>query len=268
MDFSNKLISRLFGTGQREYTYQQGNVDYLDGTCLTRPFTLTGMQRILAIAVVIAACIIGALFINNTIFAQARESELSQKSVEENLKRPGALESVPFMSMMINLSDEEIMDIFDVNGFTIYDATSSTETGNLTVYKLPDDVALEDASALLARGFGSMNASQASRLLNGSWFFSADRVGGVSMVVRYADFTTGDPQIAIQKALEREGFDPASITDSGKDDSGNTFQAGTLEAGDLECSWRISALPLSDMYSISGLPEDAVYVGIRVTYYA
>jgi hypothetical protein len=84
------------------------------------------------------------------------------------------------------------------------------------------------------------------------------------MVVRYADFTTGDPQVAIRSALEKEGFD-ANNVESGVDDSGNSFSTGGVDVNGTQCTWRISAVPLSDYYAISGMPENACYVGVRIT---
>jgi hypothetical protein len=86
------------------------------------------------------------------------------------------------------------------------------------------------------------------------------------MVVRYIDFSTGDPQIAVQNAIMKEGFDTGSITESGEDDSGNTFSTGSFTIDDASYTWKVSALPLEEIYSISGLPEkSACYVGVRVT---
>ena len=46
---------------------------------------------------------------------------------------------------------------------------------------------------------------------------------------------------------------------------GNTFKQGTVEANETTYTWRVSAIPLSDMYDISGLPETATYVGGRLS---
>ena len=85
------------------------------------------------------------------------------------------------------------------------------------------------------------------------------------MVVRYADFSTDDPQVAVQKAVEREGFDTGSISESGVDESGNTYNMGVVEVGKKAYTWKVSALPLDDMYSINNMPTDACYVGVRLT---
>ena len=147
----------------------------------------------------------------------------------------------------------------------MYDASDPDDPDNMILYRLPEDVSLDEAAQLYAKGVSNLSGVQASKLLVGSWYFSADRNGGTSMIVRYADFETADPQAAVQKAFDKQGFDPESISETGVDDSGNTYSMGTLDANGTQCTWKISALPLSDMYDIQGLPEDACYVGIRLT---
>ena len=70
---------------------------------------------------------------------------------------------------------------------------------------------------------------------------------------------------AFRKALEAEGFDPESVAESGVDDSGNTYSMGTVDVDGVLCSWKISALKLDEIYSISSAPEEACYVGVRLT---
>ena len=55
------------------------------------------------------------------------------------------------------------------------------------------------------------------------------------------------------------------ITGTEFNESGNNYSKGSIEIDGHPCTWSIHAIPLSDMYSISGLPEDACYVGIRIT---
>ena len=64
-----------------------------------------------------------------------------------------------------------------------------------------------------------------------------------------------------------EGFDPATIAEDGMgvDEVGNTFKQGTVDVDGTAYTWKVSALPLSEMYDISGLPETAVYVGVRLS---
>ena len=51
----------------------------------------------------------------------------------------------------------------------------------------------------------------------------------------------------------------------GVDEVGNTFKQGTVDVDGTAYTWKVSALPLSEMYDISGLPETAVYVGVRLS---
>lgn len=259
------LIDRLYYANRREYDHTKGNVAYLDASPLRRPFSMPLMQKLIALVIVIVAIIIGAVFVNNTVLASMRESAEAEEAIAANLKRPGSLDTVPNMAEIITLGNDDVIVRFEEAGYTLFDASDPDDPDNMILYKLPDDVSLDEAAQLYAKGVSSLSGPQASKLLVGSWYFSADRNGGTSMVVRYADFDTSDPEKAVQKALEKEGFDPESITESGVDDSGNTYSMGTLDVDGSQCTWKISALPLSDMYDIAGLPEDACYIGVRLT---
>jgi len=77
---------------------------------------------------------------------------------------------------------------------------------------------------------------------------------------------TGDNPLTAA-AIAAEGFDPATIAEDGMgvDEVGNTFKQGTVDVDGTAYTWKVSALPLSEMYDISGLPETAVYVGVRLS---
>ena len=42
-------------------------------------------------------------------------------------------------------------------------------------------------------------------------------------------------------------------------------RSGTVEANGGAYNWRVSAIALSEVYDIAGLPDTAIYVGIRMT---
>ena len=132
----------------------------------------------------------------------------------------------------------------------------------LELIKLPSDVSELDAGLMYNKGVSKLSASEAALLLNGSWTLDADRSDGTSMRLRYADFSSGSLDAAIA-----EGFDPATIAEDGMgvDEVGNTFKQGTVDVDGTAYTWKVSALPLSEMYDISGLPETAVYVGVRLS---
>ena len=259
------LIDRLHYENRKEYSQVRGDVAYLDSAPLRRPFSMPRFQRIIAAVVVVIACVLGVVFLNNTVLAGLRESATAERDMNANLAREASIETIPQMSQLVSLGSDDIRVRFAEAGYTVYDATDSNDTSSLVLYKLPSDMGVEEAAALYARGIDSLSAVQASKLLVGSWYFATDYDGGTSMVVRYADFSTGDPERAVQNALTKEGISADLVTESGVDDSGNTYSLGALDADGLNYLFKVSALPLSDMYSVSGLPEDACYVGVRLT---
>lgn len=254
----------LFSSKGREYTRQSGNIRYLDGDSLARPASIPGVQKLLVLFFVLAALALSFLVINNTVLAMEREVERSSLAVVDNLKRQQSIDTVPLMSEMVQLSDEEILGHFAEQGFQLYDASAASGLGGFAVYKIPSDMTIDEASALYLRGLNSLNAEQGSKLLVGSWYFSADHDYG-TMVVRYSDFRSGTIEAAMNMAMTHQGIPAESVIDSGIDEAGNTYRTGQIEIADTLYKWQISALPLEDMYNISGLPEDAVYLGIRFT---
>ena len=261
----HSLTDRLYYANRREYTDRKGNVDYLDGTPLRRPFAMPAAQRVVAAIIVIVAIALGALFVNNTVLSSMREEEAATKAIADNLARQASFDTIPHMTDLVGLDDDEIRNTFKSAGYTIYDASALSNSEDMILYKLASDITPDEAAAMLAQGVNALTPVQATKLLNGSWYFAAERSGATSLVTRYADFSTADPKTAVSRAVEKQGFDPQTISESGVDESGNTYSMGVVEVDKKAYTWKISALPLSDMYSIKKMPEDACYVGIRVT---
>ena len=265
MSILHTLAEHFFYTNRRTYSNKQGNVAYLDGAPLNRPLSLPRAHRVFVLLIVAAAIIAGALFLNATILSSMREAAATEQAITDNLAREASIESLPKMQDYIALNDVGLMEAFEKAGYTMYDASANSEQDEFVAYKIPSDMSLDEAAALYERGISALSAPEATKLLNGSWQFVAERSGITSMVVRYADFSTGDPQIAVQNALQKMGFDADEISDSGVDESGNTYNVGTLETKKGTYTWKISALPLSEMFSINNMPEEACYVGVRLT---
>ena len=265
MPDKHSLVDRLYYENRREYSVKEGNVYYLDGAPLRRPLSLPLGQRTFVIIIAIVALVIGFLFINNTVLSSMRETAAQEQAIVDNLARQTSIETIPVMADLVKLDDDEIMETFSSQGYTIYDASNQSDSDEMILYKLASDISPDEAAGVLSKGLNALTAAQATKFLNGSWYFSSDRTGSTSMIVRYADFSTADPQIAVQRAVEAEGIDPTTITESGEDESGNTYSMGVLEIGKKAYTWKVSALPLPDMYSISKLPEEACYVGVRFT---
>lgn len=260
----DSLEERLFYTNKKTYSEQEGNIAYLDSKGLKRPFTMPRTQRVIALIIVVAAIIVGYTIVDRTVLEAQRNATAFQETVASNLARQASIDTVPMMTQMINRDDDAIRAAMSESGYTYVDASDTTDAYNLMLYKVPADMAAEEVGLLYAQGIGSLDAAQATKLLNGSWMLGVDREQG-SMVVRYVDLSTGDPQIAVQNAIDKQGFERESITDSGEDDSGNTYSTGGVDAEGTWCTWKVSALPFDDMYSISGFPKESCYVGVRLT---
>lgn len=264
MDLNDSPLARFLPKPQG-YTVVDGNVRYLDAAPLRRPFDMPPLQKMIAAAFVFAAVVISAYLVNSFVAEPMRQASLAQESVEASLAREPSVASLPALADYALLDDDEIKAALDEAGLVYYDATELSQDGTLLLYKLPSDVDLKTATTLYLRGMASWNASQAARMMNGSWSLNVERDGAVSLVVRYVDFASGTVEGAVAAAVQAEGFDVSSITGSDVDDAGNTYSEGTVDSGGTEFQWRVSAILLSNVRSISGLPSNAVYVGIRLT---
>lgn len=263
-DFRN-VIDKIHYDNHRDYTVVRGNVAYLDGAPLARPSSMPAAQRVIAIVIVIAAIVIGFMLVNTLIISRFQAAQAAEEAVQANLARQASIETIPQMQAMVSMDDDSIRANFASAGLKVFDLTGRDGSTDLSLYRIPDDVTEEEVAAYYLKGLSALEAEEASKLFEGGWSFSADRTSGANMVVRYVDFSTGDPQIAVQNAIIKEGFDTATIAESGEDDSGNTYSSGAFVVdGDVTCSWKVSALPLDEVYAISGLPEEACYVGVRV----
>lgn len=242
-------------------------VVYPDGSSLLKPQHPTpAAQAIIAVLLVIAA-IIGGLFlwrfIDAVYYATARE----EATVQTNLAREVSLD-LPNVASYITYDDASLAQTFADSGYNVYEISSSSSdsSDNLDLLKLPNDVSPIEGAALYAQGISNLSASDASRLLNGSWRFTVSRGSQTSMQVRYVDFTAGNLEAAAGAAMASQGYDDAWVTSSGVDESGNLLREGTLTLADgRTASWRVAAIELEHVYDISGIPDSAVYVGIRVT---
>ena len=104
-------------------------------------------------------------------------------------------------------------------------------------------------------------------MLNGGWRVTMDLTNYQDFRIRYADFQATTIEEAILNAVHNQGFDGdgCEMTKEGVDESGNTFKSGTIDIDDETYFWRVSAVKFNDAYSIKGMPDTAIYVGIRMT---
>lgn len=243
---------------------QAGPVKYMDASGLKRPLDLPrAMWPILAVILVVAA-FFGVRMAHSLDYNVAHHSDRVKEQVQAEIDR-GVAQDVPVLSGYAGMDDDAILQSMTDAGFTYVDMNEINGTGEATidVIKLPSDMTVDDAAAAYTDGVSSLDNITAAKFLSGSWRFMAVRDSGYSYSVKYADFSSGGPEAAVQAAVQAQGFADSSMGDAGVDDNGNTFQEGSIDIDGSTYAWSISACSLSDVYSVRGMPDDAQYVGVR-----
>lgn len=235
----------------------------MNGDALSRPLDPPKDVRRGMVIGVIAALVIGALFLMWYFDGIVNEPKREQAALEQNVEKSVDL-ALPDLAALMPLDDVAISELLVSSGLNLYEKSPAGSGQAYEVIKLPDDVTVADAAALYMQGVNKISAATAVKLLNGSWDLKVDRENGTNMGLHYADFKSGGVEEAVQNAIAAAGLTDTPMTDSGVDNSGNTYTAGTIETATGVYTWRVSALPLSEIYKNKGIPEDAVYVGIRM----
>lgn len=254
-------------TRRMPFRHENAKVDYPDVSVLNRPLDLPHSIRSGLIVFLGIAAIIGAIFLfryfDVVVNAPAREAA----QVTENVTRHVPY-NLPVLLDLMPLSDAEMMEELSTSGDTLFEREpiGENEAGGFQVIRLPGDVSIAEAAAIYLAGLDNVSASSASRLLNGAWNLTVTREAPYSVSLRYADFSAGSIETAIQNALLSENLElEGEDAESGVDDSGNTYISGLVDKDGVQYQWRVSVIALSDVYEIKGLPEDSLYVGVRMT---
>lgn len=262
----DKFEDAPYRNHEPEFTDIEGSVKYIDGSSLARPFELPRKSYALAGVFIIVAALIGAFMLAKYFDGVYGAPARAEQTVADNLARDVSYD-IPNLTTFMESSDDAIKQTLVDAGYTTYETTKEGEypDGGFDIVKLPSDVSLAEAGVMYASGISSLSATDASRLLKGSWTLSVNRSGTTDMRLKFADFSSGGVDSAIQNAMAASGLAEAPIADSGTDNAGNTYRSGTIEANGMTYNWRVSAIPLSSVYKIKGLPDTAIYVGVRMT---
>lgn len=249
-----------------QFTDVEGRVKYMDGSGLSRPFDFPRQSYAVVGVFLAIAAVIGVLMLVKYFDGVYGAPVRAQQAVTENLAREVSYD-IPNLTTYMESDDATIKQALTDAGYTTYETTKEGEypNGGFDIVKLPSDVSLAEAGVMYASGISSLSATDASRLLKGSWTLSVNRSGTTDMRLKFADFSSGSVDAAIQSAIKAGGLTEAAVIDAGTDDAGNTYQSGTIDANGTTYKWRVSAIPLSSVYKINGLPDTAIYVGIRMT---
>lgn len=245
----------------------EGNIVYPDAKKLLRPQSIQGGARIVAGLVILLAVVAAFHFASKAIdgiyFSEMRKTA----QIEENITRSSSYD-FPLAKDYVTAGSAQ--DVYGelASQYTLVqlgvDEVSSTA---FDVFKLPADITQEEGENALKNGIGSMDILSASKVLNGGWRATMDLTSYQDFRIRYADFHSGTIEAALLEAIQTQGFDgdDCEMTNEGIDESGNTFKSGTVSLNDDTYFWRVSAVKFNDAYSIQGMPDTVIYVGIRMT---
>ncbi len=265
---SNNRKSLHAQGGKHTSNNLENPVTYPDGSSLARPLSIPRNRVIIVVCLIVIGVVIGAILLYNALDTVLGASAREEAALEENLTRDVSYD-VPSLTELSWLDDEDMQQTFVDEGFTTF-VTSDPEDypeGGFELVKLPSDVSLEEGQEMYDRGIENLSAPDAALLLKGAWFLDVDRSESLSIHVSYADFSSATIENAIDSAITAQDFniDEASVAED--DSMGNIYREGTVEVGETTYTWRVSACPLTDVYSISGLPDTSFYVGIRLIDY-
>lgn len=263
-DKANELIHGKPSPSQ--YGHGEGPVKYMDVEALNRPLTLPRKRLPFVIAFGVIALVIGVYLAMQLLGSTMHVAQRAAASVEENLARDVTMD-LPALSGYAGMDAAGIKAAVDGLGFNVYTASTDEDiaAGNLDMVKLPSDVSVEEGAMYYLQGIGNLDAPDAALLLNGSWRLQLDSSEGHNLSLRYADFDSGSLDTAVEAAIQAQGFDSAAASELEVDEVGNSFRSGTVDANGSTYNWRVSAIALSSVYDIAGLPDTAIYVGVRVT---
>lgn len=252
-------------TQNRRQHHENPNIFYMNGDSLARPIEMSRSSKRGAIVLAIIAAIIGIVFLFFYFDSIMNEPVREQERLEESIKKEVTL-GLPNLVSFVELDDAAIDASLKETGATFFEKAPVGSGTSYEIIKLPADVSLTDAAVMYSKGISKLSAVQAATLLNGAWDLSVDRTSRLNISLHYADFKSGTVRSAIQNAIIAEGLDHGEELDSGDDDGfGNAYSSGKIVIEGEEYNWRVSAIPLSKVYSVAGLPEDIIYVGVRIT---
>ena len=245
---------------------QEGPVSYIDASDLGNAMEMPQHETRKLFFIVLAAILLSAAVIIAYNVSVVGDLQRTRDKVTAVITRDVSLD-LPKMKEYAGKSNEAMMKTFESDGYTIYDNSNDEDynVDGFDVFKLASDVDPEKAAAAYSEGLENLGPVEAARYLKGSWRFLVSRSNGVELRLRYADFDSADANTAIQAALDSQGFEDVSIEDVAQDTMGNTNLSGKFKKNKTEYEYTISACDLSQVYDIEGAPDNAQFVGIRVT---
>lgn len=234
-----------------------------DASALYRPAHIPADQRPAFIAIVAAAALVAAVLFSVYCTNVVGTNRETRESVEAALNL-GASIDAPALTSCVNMNGAAVKESLEQAGYTIVDVNALKGKASETSFdfvKIPQDMSIDEAAAAYLSGVETIDPGTAACLLSGSYRLEQTSSPTTDLRLHYADFQATDAASAIDAAIDRQGFDAASATAIAKDASGNSYRSGTVNG----MTWTVSTCPLNEVYHVKGLPETAMYVGVRLS---
>ena len=245
---------------------EDGPVKYLEADCLERSIEMPRDDYRKLLPILVVALLLSAAVIIAYNMAVMGDVQKTRDAVNAAISRDVSLD-LPKLQDYAGKTNEAMIASLKAAGYTLYDNTNDEDRNvdGFDIFKIASDMDPERASNAYSQGLENLKPVDTARYLKGSWRFLVSRANGAEIRLRYADFDSADAIAAIQAAVQAQGFEDANIADAAEDTMGNTNLSGTFKKDKVEYAYTISTCGLSQVYDIDGLPENAQYVGIRVT---
>ncbi|MDO4501932.1 MAG: hypothetical protein Q4D06_02005 [Coriobacteriia bacterium] len=240
-------------------------VTYIDAGALSRPQKITGASRAFAGIIVAAAVVVGGgcayVAMDKLVLSGMRADAQVQEIIGQNLET-----KLPRLKNIVSTSNEETRSYLKSEGATLVDVPASKQDEQqMDVFAVGPNSSAEHTADALSQGMSKLRNDEFVKLTYGTWRLDVEQKTGYTVRIRYADYGTGGMESAMSRAMESQKLTSKDVSESGEDESGNTYKTGTVRIGPRSYTWRVSVLPLKDMYKVKGLPEDACFVGLRYT---
>ncbi|MGI6045732.1 MAG: hypothetical protein ACOYCA_02685 [Eggerthellaceae bacterium] len=216
------------------------------------------LKRLLSAAICIGV-VLFCLIAGPSLYVEAS----SALTVSSSLSRSPARDSIPDICSLMGKDADSIKSTLSENGDRFIEGAEVS--GGISLIKVPDGQSEEEASNLHAENPQNLSLADTLDMISGSYEIVCKGSPATNIGLHYADYDSKSIATALDNAREKEGFSTEEIISSGEDETGNTYIMGRTSRGKAVYTWRISAVPLSSIYPRDGIPEDAVYVGIRVS---
>lgn len=248
---------------------QPGATHYMNAPALQRGLHMPSRVKLFIALLGLAGLIVAAIFGFRAYDTIANAPSRYAESINEAIHTGPGLE-LPVLNNFVGTDTATMRTSFSDSKYSIidvhemYDDAEEADEFTLDVVKVPSDMDRKLSEELFKKSLRRTGVVEAAHFLSGSWRFTAAMAEGTDIKVKYAEFDSATIEEAITKAIAAQGWSDSTFGEAGEDQSGNTFQSGTITINDQNFNWTVSACPLDEVYSVSGLPENSFYIGARL----